>query len=482
MPAEGQKSRIFCFAGSRPTFVAPMAILFCLICFVHSLLRTMRDTLVVTAEGSGAEVIPFIQVWFLLPATLAVTWLFTCLLRRYSQRAVFVIIVSGFAGFFVLFGCVLYPLREVLALPVGKGTSLAYFGGMLAMLRHWVLSAFYVVSELWGCMVTSVLFWGLANEVSRLHEARQWYGFFSIGGNLGATLSGLVPVCTERFQTHTVSVQVALLFLGCLAIIGLYQWMCHRLFVEEHHDGLHEVRTEEKKSTAPRGKIRSLLSDRYLLCLAVMVCGYSLVLNFTELVWRGQLHLVYTEYNDYGRILGYTTTLEGLLSLGLSMSIPFFFTRFGWTMTALICPVLMLCSALVFFSLPMIPVDVLWLPTGIVLSGAAVTVFGRATKHSLFDAAKDMAYIPLDSGVKLRAKAMIDGAGFRLCRTGSSGVFQVFLLCFGTMAATTPLVGVLVIGALVFWTSATVSLGKQFEEQHASQQEKEETETLLASA
>ena len=458
-----------------------MAALFCLICFVHSLLRTMRDTLVVTAEGSGAEVIPFIQVWFLLPATLAVTWLFTRLLRRYSQRTIFVILVSGFAGFFVFFGCVLYPLREALALPIGEGHSLAYFGGMLAMLRHWVLSVFYVVSELWGCLVTSVLFWGLANEVVRMQEARRWYGVFTIGGNIGATISGLVPVCTESIGTLAVPVQVGFLLLGCLAILGLYHWMCCRHFIEEHHEGFHRVGTEEKEDKGTCRSLRQLLGNKYLLCIALMVCGYSLVLNFGELVWRGQLNQVYTEYNDYGRVLGYATAVEGLFSVVLSLSIPFFFSYLGWTVTALICPILMLGCALIFFSLPMVPIDGLWLPTAIVLSGAALTVFGRATKHSLFDAAKDMAYIPLDSQVKLKAKALIDGAGFRLCRTGSSGIFQVFIVCFGTIATITPIVGVLVIGVLVAWTGATVSLGKQFESQHTPSEE-QETEPLLVSA
>jgi AAA family ATP:ADP antiporter len=45
---------------------APLLIIFFLICFNYSVLKVLKDALVVTASGSGAEVIPFIKMWGVL--------------------------------------------------------------------------------------------------------------------------------------------------------------------------------------------------------------------------------------------------------------------------------------------------------------------------------------------------------------------------------------------------------------------------------
>lgn len=39
------------------------------------------------------------------------------------------------------------------------------FAGPIAILRNWTFCLFYVMAELWGSVVVSVLFWGFANQV-----------------------------------------------------------------------------------------------------------------------------------------------------------------------------------------------------------------------------------------------------------------------------------------------------------------------------
>lgn len=41
------------------------------------------------------------------------------------------------------------------------------FAGPIAILRNWSYCLFYVMAELWGSVVVSVLFWGFANQVRR---------------------------------------------------------------------------------------------------------------------------------------------------------------------------------------------------------------------------------------------------------------------------------------------------------------------------
>ena len=41
----------------------------------------------------------------------------------------------------------------------------ARFAGPISILRNWTFCLFYVMAELWGSVVVSLLFWGFANQV-----------------------------------------------------------------------------------------------------------------------------------------------------------------------------------------------------------------------------------------------------------------------------------------------------------------------------
>lgn len=57
--------------------------------------------------------------------------------------------------------------------------------GGVGMIRNWLFTVFYCMSELWGDVVLSLLFWGLANETTALHDASLLYPLFGIGANIG---------------------------------------------------------------------------------------------------------------------------------------------------------------------------------------------------------------------------------------------------------------------------------------------------------
>ena len=74
----------------------------------------MKDTLVVTAKSSGAEVIPFIKVWVMFPGAILLTFVFTRLSNRLKRETVFYAMLGIFLSYFLLFITVLYPARDLL--------------------------------------------------------------------------------------------------------------------------------------------------------------------------------------------------------------------------------------------------------------------------------------------------------------------------------------------------------------------------------
>ena len=112
--------------------------------------------------------------------------LFTKLSQRWGREKLFYAAIGTFISFFVLFTIVLYPMRSVLH-PVDLSVQLLKWlpsglRGGIAVFTNWTYSLFYVFSELWGDVVLSLLFWGLANETTSLHDAAIIYPLLGIGG------------------------------------------------------------------------------------------------------------------------------------------------------------------------------------------------------------------------------------------------------------------------------------------------------------
>lgn len=53
----------------------PMLLMYALIVFNYSMLKPAKDALVITAQNSGAEVVPFIKLWAILPMAVVFTFL-----------------------------------------------------------------------------------------------------------------------------------------------------------------------------------------------------------------------------------------------------------------------------------------------------------------------------------------------------------------------------------------------------------------------
>ncbi|GFP99688.1 plastidic atp/ADP-transporter [Phtheirospermum japonicum] len=150
--------------------ILPLGMMFFCILFNYTILRDTKDVLVVTAKGSSAEIIPFLKTWVNLPMAIGFMLLYTKLANVLSKDALFYTVMLPFIAFFGAFGFVLYPLSNFFH-PTALADKLLNvlgprFLGPLAILRIWSFCLFYVMAELWGSVVVSVLFWGFANQVT----------------------------------------------------------------------------------------------------------------------------------------------------------------------------------------------------------------------------------------------------------------------------------------------------------------------------
>ena len=390
-----------------------------------------------------------------------------------------------FLGFFTLFTFVIYPLEQHLH-PHATANFLqshlpAGFKGMIAMFRYWTFSSFYIMSELWSSAILSMLFWGFANEVTRLGEARRFYGLIAIGLNVAAITAGQISVfltssylrskvafVDDPWHQSVILLTVAVVLSG-IALLGIFRYITQHVLKDENSLG--GGCRNEKYKMSMRENFALLGRSKYLLSLAIIVFAYNLVINLVEVIWKDQVRQLYPDPNNFNAYMSQITTITGIISFFTSLLISGQLIRkFGWTSGALITPVILLitCGAFFFFffghesmtsALAVLGTSPLAL---VVLFGSMQNCVSRASKFTLFDTTKEIAFIPLSNESKFKGKAAIDGVGSRLGKSGGSLIHQGLIVIFSTIAASAHIVAGILFIAIFFWIGAVLSLGKQF--------------------
>ena len=168
LPSQAPK-KIFGIQANTFKKVVPLGLMFFCILFNYTILRDTKDVLVVTAKGSSAEIIPFLKTWVNLPMAIGFMVIYTKLSNVLSKENLFYSCIFPFIAFFGAFAFFMYPLVDVLHPTAFADWALQKLGtrfmGPIAIIRNWSFVLFYVMAELWGSVVVSVLFWGFANQV-----------------------------------------------------------------------------------------------------------------------------------------------------------------------------------------------------------------------------------------------------------------------------------------------------------------------------
>lgn len=472
--------------------VISMILLIFLLCVCYGILRNLKDAILLTAKNSGAEAIPFIKVWGMLPAAFLATWVYTRLRRLFNREAVFHIIISFFVLYFLFFAFVLYPHSEQLHLTrLGdwlKETLPQGFSGLIALIRNWTFTSFYVISELWSAVVLSILYWGFANDVTEVGEAKRTYGILNIGSNIAPIFSGLLAMaCAKGISLpflpsggdewgRTIGQLLLLVAVLGVSAMGVYEWICRRVIPKEAlvsyiHNEDDKVEAKPKARLSIRESIRLIARSKYLIPLAVIVLGYNISINLTDVLWKAQLKRFFSDPNEMLEHMNKITIGIGILGTVGGALFSLMVTRLGWTVTAIITPVTMTLFGIGFFTFLFCGDALFSLSSALFgITPFAMTVYfgslqnctSKACKYSIFDATKELAFLPLDPEFKLKGKAAIDGLGSGIGKSGSSLTYQSLIILLGSVALSTPYVAVVLCGVLVAWIVSVVSLGRQF--------------------
>lgn len=263
--------------------------------------------------------------------------------------------------------------------------------------------------------------------------------------------------------------------MACVAAIAIYWWINKEVLTDARFYDPNEVKKSKEKK--PKMSIKEsmlyLVSSPYLGCIAILVMAYGMSINLVEVTWKKQLGMQYPNPNDYQNFMGgfswATATLTIIMMFFVGGNV---IRRWGWGVGALFTPIILAITGIAFFAFVIFRdqlggVVSMFGTTPLMLAvifGMIQNVMSKATKYSMFDPTKEMAYIPLDPEVKLKGKAAIDVVGARLGKSGGSIFQQGLLVLFNasSILVVAPYIAVTLVVIALAWVVAARALNKRF--------------------
>jgi ATP:ADP antiporter, AAA family len=478
-----------------------MFLIICLINTNFSILRSARNALVVADTGGSAAFIPYFELFGTFPASILLTWGLSRLMRFFSPQFIFSMTMLFFLSFFLIFAFWVYPHRqEIHSLLESKIGLLFGLTRFKVVFTHWPDMVFYIMSELWKVALLSVLFWGFINQNLSLEEAKRFYPPLMLGSSIGTILSGPITVfCTshfcwnffafsdQRWQNSLYLLTFFLLFCGILTLV-VFDFLFKKFQLrksslalqvtplpkdsDKHQENAPKKEPFSRKLLSLSSSLRYLLKSPYLCSLLLIVVAEYISYALGELIFLETLKEMYPTPSDYCQYMGRLSTWTGVLTAFSALVLtPYLLQKYRWSHSAFITPALMVLMTLAFFSVICFGKAGLFpgsspLPIAVVL-GSLHFCIGRSSKYTLFDATKELAFIPLDQEAQVKGKLIIDGIGSRLGRGTSSLLSIILFLLTGGPGESAIFAGILALSFALLSLPASRFIGNEFEKMHS---------------
>ncbi len=459
----------------------PMAGMMFFILFNYSMLRSVKDGFVVT--DIGAEAISFLKTYVVLPSAIIAMIVYAKLCNVMSAQRVFHTVTGFFAVYLAIFTFFIYPNPEI-SHPDPEtiarlSEQLPNFKWFIRIVGNWGSASFYTIAELWGSMMMSLLFWQFANQITKTDEAKRFYSMFGLLGNFALPLTSVVlgtflgENAPHYFELKFTPV-LLIAIVNCLVVMSLYHWINKNVLTDPTLYSQEGSSSKKKKSKLSLGdSFKMIFSSKYLGLIATLVLAYGISVNLVEGIWKAKLKELYPTREAYTAYMG---MFQGYMGAGaiVFMIIGSNILRcVSWSTAAILTPLMILVTGLAFFAFIFLGNDIEPYLTGIiacsplvaaVMVGMVQNVLSKATKYSLFDSTKEMAYIPLDDEMKSKGKAAVDVVGGRLGKSGG-GIIQSTLFMIMpafTFAEATQIFAGIFFVIVIAWLYGVKALGAEY--------------------
>lgn len=453
----------------------PMAIMMMGILFNYSILRGIKDTLVV--NNLGAEMIPTLKLYFVLPSAILFMLLYSKLVNTLSRDGVFYTIVATFVVYFAVIGGI-FQFSDPELYHTKFRCPFAPLQSVVDACGAWIYSSFYVMAELWGSTMISLMFWKFANDVTSVKESKRFYAMFGFVANGALIVSGMVLKSAQSSSTAGKSWEalpgiVSTVILSSVIIMGLYWWLNNRVLKDPRFFNKDEIKPKKKKEKlGVMDSFKYIFTSKYLGFIALLVIGYGISINLVEVMWKGQVMVMcHGSKDQFAHFMGGLQIWTGAFTILCMLVGANILRRCSWLSSALITPIMIFVTGLTFFGFIIFKdsLDAYLMPLGILSVvvtswvGLAQNVLSKGVKYSLFDPTKEMTYIPLDGELKSKGKAAVDVVGGRLGKSGGAFINYILLASTGlSLVELAPAITIIFVIIMIIWFCSVKGLNTQF--------------------
>lgn len=461
----------------------PMSFLMFFILFVYTLVRDLKDIFVQyhthiwagAGKADTAQLISALKVWYVMPAAFLAVIAFNYLMNKFDFKKTFYIIICSFMLFYAIYGFILYPNLNSLIMSTEQITAMtesapAFFRTFLTCLGNWPITLFYTISEIWGTMAISSLFWIFANAVTMKTEVKRFFGLFSLIGNIGTIIAGFT-IKTALKNASVSNVMMIMITVICVgaAIMGIFWYINNKILTDPRFYDASQVKPKKKKEKVSMFEgIKILFTNSYLLLIGVLVMGYGISINFAEVVMKAHMKEAF-DGPGYASMQGNISIFTGIFSIFVVLIGAFILRSCKWRTSAVITPLIFLILGGVFFALVLyrqfVSAQIFGMSALILATwvGIIQDALCKSIKYSLFDTTKSMAYIPLDEDTKTKGQAAVEVIGGRAGKAGASLIQQIMYgIVPNIMSHVVTIVGIFTV-TVIAWISSVFSLSKKYE-------------------
>ena len=434
-PIERSELKLFCKFAS---------LLICVL-FNFSALRTLKDSLIISAIG--AEAISFLKLWLVLPSAVAFTFLYVKLSNSLNLQQIFTLFVLIFISFFIIFAFVIYPNQhnyhtspKIIESLIVSWPHCKWF---IKLFGKWSYVGLYVLAEIWGAMIINLMFWQFANHIFKKQQARRLYPMIGMFGSLGLIFAGkLLSIFAQveklsisklSYSKHYDQMEMAIkLIVSSVSVVGFVAILLFRNIYSNYidHDEQSALLLQGTKTSLTLWQsIKMICHSRYIFYIFLLVISYGLTINILEGPWKAKLSQLYLEPCDYIMFMGKFNVWMGFSSIIMTIIGGNVLRRFGWRFAAYITPIMITTTGTMFFAFVVFGEKIYHLGFdplyAAVIVGAAQNILSKSSKYSLFDSTKEMTYIPLPLELRTKGKAAVEIIGAKLGK--SLGAFLQFV-------------------------------------------------------
>ena len=461
--------------------------------FNYNTLKAMKDSFIV--PNIGAEAISFVKFYFVVPSAVLFVIIYIKMSNLFSFNRIYLYIATFYGVYFLLFAFVLYPYQDFIH-PDPKNInnlinsnidlvffnlSLLHFKWFFLVYGKWLYVVFYVLAELWGSSMIFLLFWQFSNQIVPTEQAKRFYPMLNLMGSLGTFFSGGIIKIIVELQSSIVSesnsivtVQTLLSILTLFAVIILLLLLYTNKSVLTDKRYINEIQPKGIKKKLPlMDSLKVIFSSKYLGYIVILVLSYGIAINLLEGPWKATVRELYQDTNNYMYFMGNINQWNGGLAVIFSLIGVTILKRYSWFAAAIITPIMIFSTGLMFFSFVVFDNFIHILLSSFffinplfmaVMLGAMQNILSKSTKYGLFDPTKEMTYIPIEEELKSKGKAAVDVLGARFAKSGGAFIQSLIFIVFpaATYTSIAPFLMIIFTIVAVIWIMDVRVLNKEY--------------------